>query len=182
MPEFTNYFAQAAHGEGSNDLFSALGIDWQMLVFQIIAFVILVLLLGKFVFPIMIKAVDDRQSKIDESTKAAAEAEKKAESAEAAIEATLKEARKEASDIVATAKLEATQMTEQADKKAKERTDRIVAEAQEDIEKQVIAARKTLEKDTLGFVRQAAQLAVSGVADSKLDEAIVKKAVQEAKK
>ena len=125
-----HYMASAE--AGSDNLFSALGIDWQMLIFQMIAFVVLVLLLGKFVFPVLIKAIDDRQSKLDEAGKAAEQAEKKAEEAEAKIQATLKQARTEAADIVTTAKNEATQMIEKAESQAKSRSERIVAEAHED--------------------------------------------------
>ncbi len=178
MTNITNYFAEA----GSQNLFSALGIDWKLLTFQIIAFVILVVLLGKFVFPILMKAVDDRQEKIEETTKAAEEARIKAEKAEANVEDTLKTARKEAADIVATAKVEASQIAETADAKAKERADRIVAEAHEGIQKDVLAARKSLEKDTLNLVKKAAGLTIAGVADSKIDNAILKKSVEEAKK
>jgi vacuolar-type H+-ATPase subunit H len=90
-------------------------------------------------------------------------------------------ARKETADIVATAKTEATQMVEKADKNAKARAERIVAEAHEEIDKSVIAAKKTLERETLQLVKKAAGLAVAGVADSKLDEKLIKKSIEEAK-
>ncbi len=176
------YFAsEAAHSEASGGLFESLGINLEMLIFQMIAFVILVLLLGKFVFPVLMKAVDDRQAKIEEAGKAAAAAEKKAEAAESKIEDVLKKARTEAADIVATAKNEATQMIEKAEANAKNRSERIVTEAHEDIAKDVLAARKTLEKDVIGLVKKAAGLAVAGVADSKLDDALIKKSVEKAK-
>lgn len=180
MTELLTQFASAEAGSGN--LFSALGIDWQMLIFQIIAFVVLVFLLGKFVFPILMKSVDDRQAKIDEGTRAADEAGKKAHQAEAKIEATLKKARGEAAEIVTTAKNEATQMIEKAEAGAKTRAERIVAEAHEELQKDVLAARKTLEKDTIMFVKKAAGLAVSSVADDKLDTALIKKSVEEAKR
>ncbi len=177
---FTN-FASAEPSEPSGDIFTSLGIDGQMLLFQGLAFLILVFLLGKYVFPVLLKAVDDRQAKIEEGTKAAEQAEKKAEEAQAKIEATMKKARTEASDIVSTAKNEATQMIEKAEAQAKVRSERIVAEAHEDIAKDVLAARKTLEKDTLKLVKEAASLATAGVADSKLDTAMIKKSVEGAK-
>ncbi len=175
------YYLASAEA-GSDNLFAALGIDWQMLIFQMIAFVVLVLLLGKFVFPVFVKAIDDRQAKLDEAGKAAENAEKKAEEAEATIQATLKKARTEAADIVNTAKNEATQMIEKAESQAKTRSERIVAEAQEDIQKDVLAARKTLEKDTISLVKKAAGLAVAGIADDKLDTELVKKSVEGAKR
>lgn len=170
--------ATAAHGEESADLLTTLGINWQMLIFQAIAFIVLVLLLGKFVYPILIKAVDDRQAKIEEGSKAAAEAEKKAAEAEEKIEATLKKARSEATDIVSTAKDEATQMVEKAQNDAKVRSERIVAEAHESIEKDVLKARSDLKKDTLKLVKEAASLATAGIADSKLDAGLIKKSVE----
>mgnify|MGYP000900570876 FL=1 len=180
MTKQLHYLASAE--AGSDNLFAALGIDWQMLIFQMIAFVVLVLLLGKFVFPVFVKAIDDRQAKLDEAGKAAANAEKKAEEAEAMIQDTLKKARTEAADIVNTAKNEATQMIEKAESQAKSRSERIVAEAQEDIQKDVLAARKTLEKDTISLVKKAAGLAVAGIADEKLDTELVKKSVEGAKR
>lgn len=180
MTEQLHYMASAE--AGSSDLFAALGIDWQMLIFQMLAFVVLVLLLGKFVFPVFIKAIDERQSKLDEAGKAAEKAEKMAEEAEAKIQATLKQARTEAADIVTTAKNEATQMIEKAESQAKSRSDRIVAEAHEDLQKDVLAARKVLEKDTIALVKKAAGLAVSGIADDKLDAALIKKSVEGAKR
>lgn len=179
-------FAEAAHGAeteaASGGVFAALGIDWQMLLFQVIGFVVLVLIMGKFVYPILLKAVDARQENIEEGAKAAEEAEKKAQEAEANIEKLLKKARTEASDIVSTAKAEAVQMVEKAEHGAKTRAERIVAEAHEEIAKDVLAARKVLEKDTLNLVKQAAGLAIANVADDKLDAQVIKKAVEGAKK
>lgn len=181
MNNLLTNFASAEHSESSGNIFTSLGIDGQMLLFQGLAFLILVFILGKFVFPVLLKAVDDRQAKIEEGTKAAEEAGKKAEEAAAKIDATMKKARSEASDIVATAKNEATQMIEKAEANAKTRSERIVAEAHEDIAKDVLAARKALEKDTLKLVKEAASLATAGVADNKLDSAMIKKSVEGAK-
>lgn len=179
---FTQFASTAAseHAE-ETDILTSLGIDWTLLVMQLIAFLILVWILGKFVYPVFMKIIDERQEKLDEAGKAAEQAEKKAEEAEAKITDSLKQARKEAADIVATAKAEATQMIEKAEGQAKTRSERIVAEAKEDIAKDVLAARKALEKDTINLVKQAASLAVAGVADDKLDAALIKKSVEGAK-
>jgi F-type H+-transporting ATPase subunit b len=177
-----NSLQTLAAEQSGGSIFGALGIDLQMLIFQGVAFLILVFILGKFIFPPLLKAVDDRQAKIEEATKAAGNAEKKAEEAQAKIEAALKTARTEAADIVATAKSEAIQMVEKAESQAKTRSERIVAEAQEDIQKDVLAARKTLEKETISLVKKAAGLAVAGIVDEKLDTALVQKSVEGAKR
>ena len=178
----TQFAAEAATTEENGDLLASLGIDWTLLIVQLVAFLILVWLLGKYVYPVLIKTLDAREAKIEEAGKAAEAAEKKAEAAESKIEDVLKTARAEAADIVATAKNEATQMIEKAETNAKTRSERIVAEAQEDIAKDVLAARKTLEKDTISLVKKAAGLAVMSIADSKLDDALIKKSVETAKR
>ena len=166
----------------SNGILGALGIDWQLLLFQAIGFLIVVWLMAKFVYPVLLKQIDERERKINESVEAAKHAEKSAEEAEQRIEEQMKKARKEASEIVAVAKAEATQMVEKADADAAKRSEHLVAEAHEQIEKDILAARKHLERDTLELVKKAASLVTAGVADSKLDTALIKKSIEGAKK
>lgn len=168
-----------AHAE-KKDIFSALGIDWQILIFQIIAFLLLVWLLGKFVYPWLMKSVDERQEAIEESVKAAKAAEEKAETAQDEIAKMLKEARKEAKDIVATAKDEATAMVEASDKKAKTRSEKIVADAHDQIEKDVIAARKALHNDTIELVALATEKVIGKAITDKVDDKVIAAAVKEA--
>lgn len=175
--ELLTQFASAETG-GNKDIFSTLGIHWELLVLQIVAFLILVWALGKFVYPWLMKSVDERQAKIEESVKAAEEAEKKAESAQEEVAALLKEARKEAKEIVATAKDEATAMVEASDAKAKSRAEKIVADAHEQLEKDVIAARKALHNDTIDLVALATEKVVGSIADSKADKKIIESAVK----
>lgn len=177
-----NQFASTASAEQSEGILAGLGIDFTLLIFQAIAFLLMVFVLAKWVYPVFMRIIDEREAKIEASSKAADEAKQAAEKAEEGVEKELKKARLAAADIVATAKAEATQMTEAADKKAKDRAERIVSEAHEELQKDILAARKSLEGDTLRLVKQAASLAVAGVADSQLDDELVQRSVAEAKK
>lgn len=161
--------------------FEALGIDWQLLVLQTIAFLVLLWFLGKFVYPPLTKMLDKREADIEAGVKAAQAAEKKADEAKAEVEKLLKAARGEASDIVATAKEEAAATVEAADSKAKTRAERIVAEAQEQIEKDVLAARKVLRDETLNLVAAATEKVVGKTMSAKLDKDVITEAVKEAK-
>lgn len=171
----------AAEAAPSGDLFTALGIDWKMLVFQLIAFVVLVWLLGKFVYPSLMKAVDKRQADIEASSKAAETAREQADKTKDEVEKLLKQARRDASDILATAKEEASSVVEAADAKAKARAEHIVTEAQEQLQKDVVAARKALHNETLELVALATEKVVGKAVSAKVDEAIVAAAVKEAK-
>lgn len=181
MDILTQFAAAEAHAGEKQDIFGALGIDWQILIFQIVAFLVLVWLLGKYVYPWLMKSVDERQEKIEESVKAAKQAEEKAESAQEDIAKMLKTARKEAAEIVATAKDEATAMVEASDKKAKQRAEKIVADAHEQIEKDVIAARKALHNDTIELVAMATEKIVGKAVTDKVDDKVVAAAIKEAR-
>ena len=161
------------------DVFTALGISGQMLLFQGVAFLILVFLLGKYVFPVLMKAVDDRQEAFEAGAKAAAEAERKAAEAEEEVKKALKEARAEAKDIVTTAKDEATAMIADSDNKAKARAEKIVKDAHEQLEKDVIAARKALHNDTLELVALATEKVVGKTVNNAVDKKIIAEAVKE---
>lgn len=165
----------------SSNLFVALGIDWKMLIFQALGFVVLVWLLGKFVYPVLMKTVDARQAEIEASTKAAVQAEKKAAKAEEDIAKLMKKARAEASEIVTTAKEEANAAIEAAESKAKQRGERLLADAQDQIGKDVIAAKKALHNETLDLVALATEKVVGKTVSPKVDAAVISAAVKEAK-
>lgn len=163
----------------SGDVFSALGIDWQMLIIQGLAFLILVFVLAKWVFPVLLKTVDARQEAIEAGQKAAEEAEHKAEEAQAEVKNALKEARAEAKDIVTTAKDEATAMIADSEAKAKTRADKIVKDAHDQLEKDVIAARKTLHNDTIELVALATEKVVGKTVSKDVDKKIIASAVKD---
>lgn len=165
--------------DSSGSIFTSLGIDGQMLLIQGIAFLILVFVLGKWVFPVLMKAVDDRQEAIEAGAKAAEEAEKKAEQAQEEVAKALKEARAEAKDIVTTAKDEATAMIADSEAKAKTRADKIVKDAHDQLEKDVIAARKALHNDTIELVALATEKVVGKTVSKDVDKKIIANAVKE---
>jgi F-type H+-transporting ATPase subunit b len=174
-------FANAEAAAPSGDLFSALGIDWKMLVFQLVAFVVLVWLLGKFVYPSLMKAVDKRQADIEASAVAADTARQQADKTKEEVEKLLKQARRDASDIMATAKEEANATVEAADAKAKTRADHIVAEAHEELQKDIVAARKALHNETLELVALATEKVVGKTVNAAVDKEVIADSVRETK-
>ncbi len=172
-------FASAKSAESG--IIEGLGIDWTLLVLQAIAFLILVLLLGKFVYPVFFRIIDERQAKIDESLKAATDAEKHASEAQARIDEQLEEARVQARDIVATAKSEADAMLEKADEKSKSNAEHLITTARSEIEKETISAKKALQAETLDLVARATSLVVADSLDGKSDQRVIEKAVKGAR-
>lgn len=176
---FVSYVAETA--EANQDIFSALGIDWRLLILQIVAFLVLVFLLGKFVYPWLMKSVDERQANIEAAAKAATKAQEAAQDSQAETAKLLTEARKEAAEIVSTAKLEATEMVSASEAKAKKTAEKIVADAQAQLSKDVEAAKKELYNETLALVAQTTEKVVASTHDKKADEALIASLLKDAK-
>ena len=177
---FLSQFA-AETTTANQDIFSALGIDWRLLILQIIAFLILVALLGRFVYPWLMKSVDERQAGIEAAAKATAEAQKAAEANKDAVAELLAQARKEASEIIDTAKLESANTISASEKKAADVAERIVANAHDQLDKDVAAARKTLYNDTLELVGLATEKIIAKKLDQKSDSELIASVVKAAK-
>ena len=179
---FINYLAEtAATPEASGDVFSALGIDWRLLILQIIAFLILVVLLGKFVYPWLMKQVDERQTAIEAAAKAATEAQASAAESQEQVEALLHEARTQAAEIVDTAKLEATQMLSNSEEKARSTAEKIAAEARAEVEKSIENAKRELHDETLELIALATEKVIHTKLDKKADAALIASALKDSK-
>jgi len=173
------FITQLASTESANGgIFDALGIDWRVLVLQMLAFAVLVWFLGKFVYPILVKTIDSREAAIEESVQAAREAEAKAEQSQSEINSLLKQARDEAGGIVELAHKEAQQQIKDAEDRAKQRADQIVSEAREQLSRDIIKARKELRADTVELVAQATERVVREKVDTKKDTSLIEDALK----
>lgn len=176
---FASTAAAEATSEHSESLFTALGIDWKLLVEQALAFLILVLVLAKFVYPALMKAVDGRREQIEAGMKEAKQAEEKLAEAESKVADLLAEARKDADEMLARTQQEANAVVADAEDKAKVRAEQIVADAREQLERDVRKAREALKKDTIELVALATEKVVGEKLDAQKDGKLITAALQE---
>jgi len=165
----------------SGGIMESLGIDWQALILQVIAFLILLFLLSKFVFPTLTKILDDRQTKIDLANKAAEHAKQAAGEAELKVSELLKKARNEADDILSLAKLESENNVNASEKKAKKQAEQIIESAQADISRQIDSAKKALYDETLELVSMATGKIIGETMTEKLDKDFIEKSIKDIK-
>lgn len=165
--------------EGASDpgLFQALGLNAQLFIEQGVAFLLLVFVLGKFVYPALIKAVDDRRMAIEAGLQEAKESQEALATAEAKVAEMLEEARKEADDILARTHQEAASVVAEAESKAKTRAEQIVADARQQLNVDVTKAREALKKDTVELVALATERIIGEKLDDRKDADLVKKAL-----
>lgn len=169
----------AATAADSPDLFGSLGIDWRLLVLQTIAFLILLLILKKLVYPPLMAMLDKRDQAAKASADAVAEAQKYASEAEARTAAMVEKAKREAADIVTTAKQEASAMSEKSEEKARAKAEAIAAASLEELNKEVVTARKMLRNEALDLVALATEKVVGKTVSGSVDEKLIEKSLEE---
>lgn len=125
------------------------------LIAQIIVFLILVAFTMKYVWPPIVKALDERAAKVAEGLAAADKAKSELAAANQRVEQQLSAVRDEAAQRMADAERRAQQLIEDAKAKANQEAARILAQAQAEAEQQLVKARDALRE-------QVASLAVKG--------------------
>jgi len=108
---------------------SALGIDWKLLLAQIINFLILLLILRKFLYCPIVNMLQNRRKTIEKGLKDAEEAEVKLDSASEKSRKIISQATDEADKIVKSAKASAEKEAQEIVNSANERSQKIIAEA-----------------------------------------------------
>lgn len=168
------FFAEAA---ASPNLFQALGIDGKLLIEQAIAFLILVAILQKFVYPALIKSIDDRRNAIEAGLEEAKKAQELLTQTEANVEKLLKEARKDADELMQRANAEATGIVGDAEAKAKLRAEQIVKDAHTQLEADISKARQALKRDTAELVALATERIIHEKVDARKDSELIDRAL-----
>ena len=124
----------------------------QFVVFFILAFVTM-----KFVWPPLMKALDDRAKKIADGLSAADKGKKAMEDAEKRVAAELAAARDEGQKRIGEAEKRALGIVEDAKKTAADEGARIIAAAKDEAEQQINKARETLRGQVAGLAVKGAE-------------------------
>lgn len=168
-----HYFASTEAGGG--DLFSSLGLDWQLFVLQMVAFVVLLLVLKKWVYPPLLDMLDQRDAKIRDGLKAAEKAQKAADETEERTAAMLKKARHESQEIVTAAKTEAASMVNDAKDDAHAQAERILASARTQTQTELAEAKRALRREMVDMVVEATRAVTAETVDASKDRQLIEK-------
>ncbi|HKA40137.1 MAG TPA: F0F1 ATP synthase subunit B [Burkholderiales bacterium] len=125
------------------------------LLAQAIAFGLFIWVTKKWVWPLLLTKIEERQKTIADGLAAAEQGKKSLETSTRQAEQTVQQARDRAAEIIAQAEKRGAQMVDEARTQAKEEGNREKAAAQAEIEQQVSRAREALRE-------QVATLAVAG--------------------
>jgi F-type H+-transporting ATPase subunit b len=125
------------------------------LFMQAAIFAVFIWFCARFIWPVLMRAIGERQKQIADGLAAGEEARQSLSRAEKQIAEMLSEAKSRASDIVAQGEKTRNDTIEQARTEAKTEGGRLIAAAKAEIEQEVSRAKETLRN-------QVADLAVAG--------------------
>jgi len=125
------------------------------LIIQMIVFLLLVFFTMSFIWPPLMRAVEERQKRIAQGLAAADRGEQELQKARESAEAILREARERASQIIDQAQQRANDIVEQARAGARQEGQRLVASAQQQIGLEASRARESLRRE-IGAIAVAA--------------------------
>lgn len=157
---------------------SALGVDGQAFIIQLITFVLVILVLRKWAVKPILRILNERRRVIEAGVKLGESMQKKSAEMENQVEEALQAARLEADGIIATAQDAARMTIGEAENKAKQKAEAIAEEAKDRIEQDTARARKQLEKELVGLISDATEAIIDEKVDAKKDAVLIERALR----
>ena len=157
---------------------AALGLDPKALVIQMVTWLLVFIVLIRFVFKPIIKLLQDRQDAIDEGLRLTTEMVAEKDKLEADVEKTMKKARKDANEVLAKTHEQATAIIKEAEEAAEAKVEAMIKEARAKIEEDTTKARQALEKEVLNLVVEATEAVVEEKIDPVKDANLLNKALR----
>jgi F-type H+-transporting ATPase subunit b len=115
------------------EIFEKLGLDYKLIIAQIVNFVLLLVILQRLAYKPVLKMLKDRTDKIDKSLRQAKKIEEELKNTEETKLAEIKKAKKESQKIISEAYEVSEKRSQESIKKTKIKTQEIVEKAKQEI-------------------------------------------------
>ncbi len=131
------------------------------LLIQMTVFAVVVLFSMKFIWPMIMEAIEQRNKDISDGLAAAEQGQKKLSDAESEVTGLISEAKKQATTILDQANTRATSIVQTAKNEGSEERDKIILSAQEEAEQELNKLKEDLKKDLAGLAVTGAEKILS---------------------
>jgi F-type H+-transporting ATPase subunit b len=145
---------------------------------ELIAFILMILILGRWAYPRIIKAATEREEKIEAGLRAAAESEERLSKVQVQVEQTLEEARTQAREILNRAHQEATADAAEVLAKARADAEALIERARTEIAAERDRAIQDLRAEVASMVVAATQRVLGSAIDGKAHQRLIDEALQ----
>lgn len=169
----------SAEAAESSSGISSLGINLKGFIFQLITFLIVLLILRRYVFPKLVATLEARRKALEQSLVQAKETEETLARAETKAEEILAKARVSADEAIAEAKKTAEGVIADAEGTAAERAAIIVKEAETHLEQERAKLRQQLRGELAELVADATEKIVREKLNPQRDKILIERAIAE---
>lgn len=159
-----------------------IGIDFSVLVFQVVNFLILVWVLKKFLYKPILDMIDKRQKEIDEGLKLKDSLKTERDKISNERDQILKEAREESQLLIESKKKEAQKVYENLLKEGREEKKKIVEQGYKEIESQRLEVENKLQKETVELAVNILEKVLGKTLSVKDQHAIIQKELDQLSK
>jgi len=149
------------------------------LIVQMLVFGAFVLFTMKFVWPPLVKALEERQEKIADGLAAAERGRRELELAQHRVKDEMQQAKAQATDIIEKANRRASQIIEEAKDEARLEAQKLAKIAEERIAQEVNRAKDSLRKQVASLVVAGAEKILMREIDKKANQALLDNLIEE---
>jgi F-type H+-transporting ATPase subunit b len=164
------------------ELLDKLGIDWRLLIAQLINFLILVLILYKFLYKPVLKMLDGRKEKIEKGLRDAEQLGVELEKTKELQAAEIQKAKQEARAIVEEAEKRAEAAGMETKSKTKAEVEKLITVAKNQMIEEKIKMMAEVKKEAAELVIAVAEKVVGKIIDAKAQKNLIEETLREADK
>lgn len=174
MSAFNPQFA-----ESSSSGISSLGLNLKAFVFQLITFLIILLILRRWVYPKLVATLEQRRKTLEDSLLNAKQIEEELRQAEEKSQEVLQQARVQADAIIADANTRVEEIVAKGEADAGERAARIVKEAEEHLAQERDRLHGQLKSELAGLVATATEKVLQQKINEREDRLLIERSLKD---
>ncbi len=154
------------------------GINWYLLVAQVVNFLLILYLLKRFVYKPVFNIIKKREEIIKKGLDDAKKGEESLKTAEEETKLIVKQARDEARSILDSARKEASLTIEEAQEKAKKQSAIIIKEGEEAVKREALKAEEKLLKKIGQIVEEVVKQSLKNILSPEQQKEALKNSLQ----
>ncbi|GAC1511709.1 MAG: F0F1 ATP synthase subunit B [Candidatus Dormibacteraceae bacterium] len=148
-------------------------------IVELVTFLVMLAILGRYVYPEIVKVAEARQRAVAEQLKGAEQARAEAEERLKEAEAKLNDARKTAQAVIDAANKSGEQLRQELRQKAEEESKRTIEAARKEIEAERDQAVRSVRREVAALVVAATEKVIGETLDDSKHRQLIDKAIQE---
>ena len=164
------------------DLILQFGINWRIIVAQMVNFSILFIVLRKFVYKPLIEFLDKRRKTIEDGIALQQAATSEFQRAQEQGQQIISESRIEAKTIIETTKAKAQQLGQELSQEARQKSEELILQGRSSFDRERALALKQAQKDSAEFLKKALKTILNKSEISQADERAIAIGLEELKK